>query len=331
MGLINKGKNMKDADYIYAVACIRTKEKNLLKDSDIQTISGLSSESAVITYLTERGWGTHDTKDAEQLLSMEEAKTGQVLTELGVGEDITDILMFRQYFHNLKTAVKQVCTGIEDPKAYYKSSRFDGEKLKLIIRENSFEQLPEYMRKSAEKAKDVMLTTRDGQRCDSIIDKACLDAMISEAHKTNDSFLIDYAESKVAAADIKVAVRGCFTDKSYDFILEALSPCKAFDVKALAKAATGGKDELLTFLSKSDYSEAAEAISESFSSFEKWCDDFMIRKILEQKTNIQSVGPIVAYYLARQNEIQMVRIILTAKANGFPDQTISERVRKMYG
>ena len=57
----------------------------------------------------------------------------------------------------------------------------------------------------------------------------------------------------------------------------------------------------------------------------------MIRKILEQKTNIQSVGPIVAYYLARQNEIQMVRIILTAKANGFPDQTISERVRKMYG
>ena len=73
---------MKDADYIYAVACIRTKEKNLLKDSDIQTISGLSSESAVITYLTERGWGTHDTKDAEQLLSMEEAKTGQVLTEL---------------------------------------------------------------------------------------------------------------------------------------------------------------------------------------------------------------------------------------------------------
>ena len=323
---------MRDADYIYAVACIRTKEKSLLKDADIQTISGLPSENAVITYLTDRGWGNNETKEAEKLLSFEEAKTAQVLSELGVGENIIDILMFREYFHNLKTAVKQVCTDdADDPRAFYPSSRFDGEKLKTIIRENAFEKLPPYMSKAAEKAKDVMLTARDGQRCDSIIDRACLEAMINEAAATHDRFLIDYAESKVATADIKIAVRGCGTKKSYDFILEALCPCKSFDVKALAKAAAAGKEELLGFLSHTDYSEAAEAVNESFSSFEKWCDDVMIKKIMDQKTNIQSVGPVVAYYLARQNEIRMVRIILTAKANGFPDRIISERVRKMYG
>jgi Archaeal/vacuolar-type H+-ATPase subunit C len=323
---------MKDADYIYAVACIRTKEKSLLKDSDIQTISGLSTEGAVITYLIERGWGNNDTKDAEKLLAVEETKTAEVLGELGVGENIIDILMFREYFHNLKTAVKQVCTDdADDPRAFYESSRFNGEKLKTIIRDNAFQELPSYMSKAAETAKDVMLTARDGQRCDSIVDRACLEAMISEAHKTRDSFLIDYAESKVATADIKIAVRGCSTKKSYDFILEALCPCKAFDVKKLAKAAASGKEELLGFLSHTEYSEAAEAINESFSSFEKWCDDVMIKKIMSQKTNIQSVGPVVAYYLARQNEIRMVRIILTAKANGFPDRIISERVRKMYG
>ena len=42
-------------------------------------------------------------------------------------------------------------------------------------------------------------------------------------------------------------------------------------------------------------------------------------------------GPVVAYYLARQNEIRTVRIIVTAKENGFPEETIRERVRKMYG
>lgn len=323
---------MRDADYIYAVACIRTKEKSLLKDTDIQTISGLPSEKAVITYLNERGWGKSDTKEAEELLSVEEAKTSEVLSELGVGENVIDILMFREYFHNLKTAIKQVCTDeADDPRAFYSSSRFDGEKLKTIIRDNAFEKLPPYMSKAAEKAKDIMLTARDGQRCDSIIDRACLEAMISEAAATRDSFLIDYAESKVATADIKIAVRGCGTKKSYDFILEALCPCKAFDVKELAKAAAAGKEELLNFLAHTDYSEAAEAVNESFSSFEKWCDDVMIKKIMNQKNNIQSVGPVVAYYLARQNEIRMVRIILTAKANGFPDRIISERVRKMYG
>jgi V/A-type H+-transporting ATPase subunit C len=42
------------------------------------------------------------------------------------------------------------------------------------------------------------------------------------------------------------------------------------------------------------------------------------------------MGPIIAYYLARQNEIRTVRIILTAKANDFPEEAIRERVREMY-
>ncbi len=322
---------MKDADYIYAVACIRAKEKSLLKDSDIQAMSGLKDEKAVISYLIDRGWGSHDVKESDELLRIEENKTAEVLNELGVEKSIIEVLRFRQIFHNLKTAVKQVCTGTEDPKAFYKDEVYDGEKLRRMIRDNDFGSLPEFMQKPAKTAKEIMLTTRDGQRCDSIIDRACLDATIKGFEGSKDSFLIDYAESKVAIADIRIAARACNTKKSYDFIIEALSPCRAFDVKRLARAASISRDEMTAFLKNTDFSGAADAINESFSSFEKWCDDYMICKIMDQKTNIQSSGPIVAYYLARQNEIQMARIILTAKANGFPDQTISERVRKMYG
>ena len=35
---------MKNADYIYAVACIRAKEKTLLTDSDIHTMIGMNGE-----------------------------------------------------------------------------------------------------------------------------------------------------------------------------------------------------------------------------------------------------------------------------------------------
>ena len=38
----------------------------------------------------------------------------------------------------------------------------------------------------------------------------------------------------------------------------------------------------------------------------------------------------VAYQLARENEIKTVRIILTGKQNEFPDEAIRERVREMY-
>ena len=42
------------------------------------------------------------------------------------------------------------------------------------------------------------------------------------------------------------------------------------------------------------------------------------------------VCPLVAYVLARENEIKTVRIILSGKANNLPEDSIRERVREMY-
>ena len=39
---------------------------------------------------------------------------------------------------------------------------------------------------------------------------------------------------------------------------------------------------------------------------------------------------VIAYVIARQNEIKTVRIILSGKQNELPDDSIRERVRKMY-
>ena len=117
-----------------------------------------------------------------------------------------------------------------------------------------------------------------------------------------------YVSSQVAVADIKIAVRSAKTGKSYAFLKEAL----------------------YTYLQESGYAEAADAIRQSPSAFERWCDNRLIETIRPQRMNSVSVSPIVAYYLARENEIRMARIILTAKANGFGEETIRERVRKMY-
>ena len=75
---------------------------------------------------------------------------------------------------------------------------------------------------------------------------------------------------------------------------------------------------------------AVEHIKESPSAFERWCDNRIIDKIKEEKYNSFSAGPILAYFLARENEIKTVRIILTGKLNNLSDDFIRERLRKMY-
>lgn len=323
---------MRDADYIYAVACIRAKEKTLLTDADVQTMVGMKSEKEVLSYLTEKGWGDGSVdSDMETVLSNEEEKQMKLLNTLGVDKKIIDTLFIQELYHNLKAAIKEVCTGIEDGQAFYEHELYGKTQLMSIMRDKEFEKLPEDMQQVAEKALDLMLTTRDGQRLDVMIDRACLDAIEKVAATTKDKFLADYAETKVVIADIKIAVRAADTKRPLQMIEDALAPNRKFDVKKLAAAAAVGREEVYGFLERTDYRSAVDALKDSFSAFEKWCDDFIMSTLMNQKTNIQSSGPIVAFFLAKQNEIRTARIIMTAKANGFSDEVISERVRKMYG
>ena len=323
---------MRDADYIYAVASIRAKEKTLLTDADIQTMIGMKSEKEVLSFLNERGWGDNSSDmSMEELLSAAEESEMKQLTSLGVDKEIIDTLFIEELYHNLKAAIKEVCTGITDGQAFYDHKTYDKDTMLSIIRNKEYEKLPEDMRKLAKDAMELMLTTRDGQRLDIMIDRACLDATEKVASTTKDRFLSDYAEKKVVIADIKIAVRAAITKKSLQVIEDALAPNRTFDVRTLARSAANGLESVYEFLDRVGYKGAVEALKESFSSFEKWCDDSIMSSLMTQKTNIQSSGPIVAYFLAKQNEIRTARIIMTAKANGFSNEAISERVRKMYG
>ncbi len=323
---------MRDADYIYAVACIRAKEKTLLTDADIQSMVGMKSEKEVLSYLTEKGWGDGSVgSDMEKVLATEEEAQMRLLRTLGVNSEIIDVLFIQELYHNLKAAIKEVCTGLDDGMAFYDHDKYGKDQMLSIIRDKDFEKLPEYMRKIAETALDFMLTTRDGQRLDMMIDRACLDATIESAKLTKDRFLIEYAETKVLMSDIKIAVRAADTRRPLNVIEEALAPVGQLDTKKLAVAAATNRDSVYEFLERVGYRDAVEALKDSFSSFEKWCDDYVMGTLMNQKTNIQSSGPIVAFFLAKQNEIRTARIIMTAKANGFGEDVISERVRKMYG
>ncbi|MFR7445158.1 MAG: V0D/AC39 family V-type ATPase subunit [Sellimonas intestinalis] len=76
----------------------------------------------------------------------------------------------------------------------------------------------------------------------------------------------------------------------------------------------------MEYLESTAYSGGAKALKESASAFERWCDNRIIETIQPQLYNPFSIGPLVAYVLARENEIKTVRIILTGKQNELSDR-----------
>ena len=241
-----------------------------------------------------------------------------------------DVLTYPKLFHNLKAAIKEVCTEEKNRHIFYEDVPIPGSAMMEIIKEKDFGRLPSNMQHAAEEAYESLLHTRDGQLCDVIIDKAALEAIYAAGKEAKADIIRDYAESTVGVADIKIAVRSQKTAKSIDFMKRAMAECDSINVDQLSKAALAGMDTIREYLLGTAYAQGAEALADSPSAFERWCDNRIIQTISPQKYNAFTIGPVIAYVIARQNEIKTVRIILSGKLNDLPDDSIRERVREMY-
>ena len=317
--------------YTYAVARIRALEVALFSNATIDQLIACSDYDQCLQFLSEKGWGDSDTPaQAEAILTREEEKIWEVVKDLHVDMDKFDVLSYPKLFHNLKAAIKDVCTGEQDRHIYYDDVSIPGGAMLEIVREKEFGKLPPHMQHAAEEAYEAMLHTRDGQLCDVIIDRAALDAVYAAGKAAKDEIIRDYAESTVAVADIKIAVRSQKTAKSLEFMTRAMAECDSVNAAQLSKAALNGMDAIREYLMGTAYAEGAEALAQSPSAFERWCDNRIIQTISPQKYRAFTIGPVIAYVIARQNEIKTVRIILSGKLNDLPEESIRERVREMY-
>lgn len=323
---------MSDKNYTYAVARIRAMEMTLFSSSVIEQLMAVKSYEGCLAFLAEKGWGTgNPSQTGEEILEAEREKAQKTVKELLRGEDqILSVLTYQNLYHNLKAAIKESVSSDFRGSVYYDDCAVDGKEMERIVAEKDFDALPEHMRKAAREACETFLHTGDGQACDVIVDRAALEAICSEGKKSREPVILAYAESVTAVADIKIAVRSQKTGKELEFMRRAMAPCDSLDVERLAMAALSGVSAICEYLGETAYKDGAEALKESASAFERWCDNQLIESIKPQKYNPFSAGPLVAYLLARENEIKTVRIILTGKLNGLPDERIRERIREMY-
>lgn len=323
---------MSKTKYTYAVARIRALEVSLLTNAVIEQLLACKSAEQALQFLVEKGWGdlTAGMLDADEVLNKEEEKMWQTIREVAPDMHVFDVLSLPKLYHNLKAAIKEVCTEVENKNIFYDDCEIPGEEMFALVQNKEFDKLPGNMSATAREAFDTLLHTRDGQLCDLIIDHATLEAMLEAGKKSGEKIIEEYAQTAVAIADIKIAVRSQKTGKNAEFMKKAMVNCSEINVDQLTQAALAGAEEIAQYLEGTSYREGADALRISPSAFERWCDNKMTDSMRSQKYESFSVGPLLAYLLARQNEIKTVRIILTGKQNEFPDEAIRERIREMY-
>lgn len=322
---------MSNRQYTYAVARIRSMEVSLFSQATIEQLLACKSEAQCLQFLSERGWGnTEIPMEAEAILTCEREKVWEEMRSLVEDMSVFDVLTYQDLFHNLKAAVKSVAQANPPEHIFNQDCAISGEEMVEIIKAKDFSRLPDYMAETAKEAYEALLHTGDGQLCDIMIDQAALKAIYEAGKASKEDIIKEYAESTVAVANIKIAVRSQKTAKPIDFMEKAMAECDSLDIAALASAAIQGEEAIQAYLEGTVYAEGAQALAASPSAFECWCDNRIIQTIRPQIYNPFTIGPLVAFVLARENEIKTVRIILTGKVNEMSEESIRERIREMY-
>lgn len=317
--------------YTYAVSRIHAKELDLLSLVDLEQILMADGFESAIKLLCEKGYGTRDGySDFRQLESDEVSKMWSLISELVPNKEPFDTLLRQTDFYNLKAATKSVFTAENSTEYFLQGGTVDPELILESLKLKKYSELPKFMQAAAEQAADEFAKTGDGQECDILIDKLCLETIAKEGKRSGIPIIENYTKLLVALSDIKIAVRCAHTRKSKDFLLRALAECASINVDSLATAASKGIEDVYKYLEHTDYKEAVDMLSVSISEFEKWADNKIMDLIKGEKSNPFTIAPIFAYILAKQTELKAVQIVMTGKKNDIDNNLIRERIRDLY-
>ncbi len=323
-------------DYVYAVTRVHSSEKALLSRQDLEQLIAAENVDEAFRMLADKGWGTQDApeNDADALVAAETRKTWQLIGELTGDVAPFNVFRYGNDYHNLKAAIKLAYTHSGDKdqneRFYLSEGTVELDKIIKAAGEHSFSGLPDEMAKAGREAYEALQHTGNGQTADMIIDRAALIAIYEAGKKSGSELLRRYAELKVDSANIKAAVRCCVMNRSREFTERAIAPVGTLNIHKLLNAAMESLEAIYDLLERTNYSGGVGALKTSLAAFERWCDDQVMDLVRPQRHEYFGIEPLAAFILGRENEIAMVRLILSAKINNLSTDALRERLRETY-
>lgn len=320
---------MKETEYTFAVARIRSNENRLLSAQELNAVISAAGYEEAVRRLNDKGYGIEGF-DYGAALNEKMKKEWELISSLLPDASQFDSILLPNDFRNLKVLLKAFVGEKEPDGLYAYPCVYEPQKLKTLVYARKNEELPEPLRHCDRSAYRILTHTRFAQLADSVIDRACMEWRIKLAEKADNPIMSELAQTSAAVADIKVLYRCILAGKARSFTERAVCACAAFDKNAILTAAEKGMDAFLDFVSHTKYEKLASALKESPTAFEKACDDALMRVVYKGRYESFGISALVGYYYAVQTEIMNVRIILSAKRNGLSEDIIRERMRLLY-
>ena len=284
---------MKDIDYTYAVASVRSRENEI------------SSKNVLERLVSEDG---AEASDYDNILT----DAWEYLSAIAPDKTELEFMIVRNDFHNFKAVTKALMAGIDGRKYCIGPSIVDVDFLNDAIRKKNFDSLPEWISETARSGYELLTSTSDGRLFDMFVDKAALETMQSLA--PNNDFCRRLANETAVLANIKIAKRMPRDDEN--LLRYAFAECDGINTEELAEAVLRGTVD--SYAENAGYSESAAESPET---------EKRITRLIDEADFVNfGIEPLVAYYYKRAEEQSKLRLIARAKRAGYSQEEIKKRL-----
>lgn len=319
--------------YEFSIGSVRTKEKNLFTNGDIEHMLACESEGGLCRYLSDKGYG--DGSDIEEILKSHSQSVWDYIRRTAPDFAVFTPFLYLNDVHNIKAVLKGTLSGRGYAHLITEPSVFSADTLTTAVENRKFSLLGEDLSAPADKAYEVLAHTGDARLSDAILDKAFMELIIKTAEKSGSEFMVQYFKTTVFYNNVKIAIRGAKADCDRDFFENAICGVQDFPRTKVIDASVKGVEPLLDVLSKiSAYgcSKAAEEYKHSPSAFERFADNTLM-SLTKEKCKVSGDGadPITGYLIANETEKKVIHIIASGIRTKTDYQTIKERLREVYG
>lgn len=330
-----------DVRYAYAVGVIRVLETRLLSRERIDQAADASDVEEVLRILAETSYSEHlssltDPRDYESFLIKERQKALDLVQKLTKDPQLTDLLLYRFDFHNLKVALKEKL-GEQDLRAAYVSfGSVPVSMIKAAVKEEDLSSLPPPFRQVAEKAMRGFPDRQEPKWIDLVIDREMYELLLSRSRREGSLFLYDLIRREIDLINIlslfRIRRSGQKRGSFRESFVEGGSLSGEFFLPLL--------DEPLEALSgrfvHTPYREVVEngweelSANGSFAGFERMSRELILEYLRKANLIAFGVEPLIAYVQAKENELGMLRTILVGKLNRLEPRLIKERLPHVY-
>ena len=347
---------MKRENFIAASISTRIYEDDLLKARDLERLNDYESLSEVLNSLSDSSYGSYigdlaRDEEYEEILNKELGRVYEKVSDVTPDNNISQYLIEKYNFHNLKLLVKEIIQDEDYRKIYSPMANVDTDYVKReLLRTteegidfNLFgeEEKPEDERdlylSYAEKALKAYEDSENPAMIDISLDKSYYERKLALADATEIESLIAYTKEAIDLINIKTLLRIRGQKLDLDYLKNSLIDGGNLDKDEVLDLFGKDVEEIIIKTASLDINKYLTASldkdkddKENLLDLEKAIDDHFMDFAKSAKSMTYGPEVLLGYLIAKEQEIKNLRIIFISKLNSLPKDFTRERLREAY-